>query len=131
MRWLLALWAAVLCLTASVPPALATGPVAIAAAPDDSAPASVPTEEDRPSALSHILEEQAGPGGVAIKAAEPVRDRTAPSGRFSASGAHLPSFLTVTGGRCRFLSSIPVWTASPQRWPSLSFTRSKGDLHEA
>ena len=96
MRWLLALWAAVLCLTASVPPALATGPVAIAAAPDDSAPASVPTEEDRPSALSHILEEQAGPGGVAIKAAEPVRDRTAPSGRFSASGAHLPSFLTVT-----------------------------------
>ena len=95
MRWLLVLWAAVLCLAASDPPALAAGPVAIAAAPDGSAPASVPTEEVCPSALSHILEEQAGPGGVAIKAAEPVWDRTAPSGG-PFGGSYLLILLTVT-----------------------------------
>ena len=64
MRWLLALWTVALCLAASVPPALAAGPVAIAAAPDGSAPVSVPTEEDRPSALSHIFMEETGSGGV-------------------------------------------------------------------
>lgn len=96
MRWLLALWAAALCLAASVPPALAAGPVAIAAAPVSSAPASVPTEEDRPNAFSHIFMEETGSGGVSIKAAEPVRDRTAPSGRHSDSRAHLYILLTVT-----------------------------------
>ena len=96
MRWLLALWTVALCLAASVPPALAAGPVAIAAAPDGSAPVSVPTEEDRPNVLSHILEEQAGPGRVAIKAAEPVRDRTAPSGGPSDSKTCLLILLTVT-----------------------------------